>query len=105
MEGLDEEVRKPKDAADVDTPRGFTARAEVTRLRGVLSVNFRSAQLVNGGNSTAEAWLEDEVSKPADGADVGSPRSAKAEVRRLRELLSSNYNGECVESAGHLLLA
>ena len=29
VEGLDEEVRKPKDAADVDTPRGFTARSEV----------------------------------------------------------------------------
>lgn len=93
VEGLDEEVRKPKDAADVDTPRGFTARSEVSRLRGVLSVNFKSAQLVNGGQSTAGAWLEDEVGKPMDGGDVDSPRSAKAEVRRLRELLSSNYNG------------
>lgn len=39
---LQDEVNKPIDASDVDTPRGVSARAEVARLRKLLSENYEA---------------------------------------------------------------
>jgi hypothetical protein len=39
---LHDEAKKPLDASDVNTPRGVSAKAEVARLRKLLSENYES---------------------------------------------------------------
>lgn len=43
---LQDEVNKPIDASDVDTPRGVSARAEVARLRKLLSENYEAVSQI-----------------------------------------------------------
>lgn len=52
-----------------------------------------------GGKVLKFTDLEQEVSKPADGSDINTPRgdSAKAEVQRLRQLL--HHNAKALQSA------
>ena len=80
---LDAEVAKPRDASDCNTPRGVSARAEVVRLRAMLSMNLKSARMLGGAAPPEAKALEREISKPGDASDLmDSPEAAKDEVRR-----------------------
>ena len=56
---VQEETQRPLDASDVDTPRGVSAKAEVTRLRGLLASHSTSFLPVAAAATAQENQLVD----------------------------------------------
>uniref|UniRef100_A0A7S2F643 Uncharacterized protein n=1 Tax=Octactis speculum TaxID=3111310 RepID=A0A7S2F643_9STRA len=85
---LKQEVTKPFDASDVDTPRGVSAKLELSRLRTLLFANISAIRAMEG---TLSVDSEAELKKPLDASDVQEGQGAVREVSRLRHIIAAKF--------------
>ena len=77
---LDQEVGKPVDASDVDTPRGESAKEEVRRLRGLLASHSSNQEGEEGETATEEAPVEETATEEAPAEETSAPEETTEEA-------------------------
>ena len=111
QKSLSDELAKPMDASDVATPRGETAKAEIVRLRAVLTGlaakeqeavdhSWPLAEEKQGTSGAAEMETKDRTSVRQGGTNTTSPLASRVfdgAVAPLRESLFARRHALIVE--------